>query len=85
MIIERINFAMLWNRRQFVKTSAATAAGLGLGDLGFLLHVPQVSAAEVRLSPEAVRFGPEMEPLVRLVEDTPRERLLEAVELVKQL
>jgi len=68
---------MFLNRRQFVKTSAVTAAGLGFGNLGFLCHVPQVSAAEARLSPEAVRFGPGIEPLVRLVEDTPRERLLE--------
>jgi len=31
------------------------------------------------MPPQAVRFSPEIEPLVRLLEDTPRERLLEEV------
>src|SRR6266853_1603433 len=70
---------MLSNRRQFFKSSVATAACLGLGDLGFLSRLPQVSAGEAALSPNVVRFGPEIEPLVRLLEDTPRERLLEEV------
>ena len=30
-------------------------------------------------TPEMVRFSPDMEPLVRLLEDTPRERVLEEV------
>src|SRR5215475_585754 len=70
---------MLSNRRQFLKTSAATTAVLGLGDLGFLSRLPQVSAAEAAMPAQIVRFQPEIEPLVRLLEDTPRERLLEEV------
>jgi hypothetical protein len=58
---------------------AGSAALLGLGDLVFLRALRPVSAAEARLAPEAVRFRPEIEPLVRLIEDTPREKLLEAV------
>jgi hypothetical protein len=54
------------------------AAGT-LGGLGLLPRLPLVSAAEARLDPAAVRFLPEIEPLVRLLEDTPRERLLEEV------
>src|SRR5439155_21721778 len=38
-----------------------------------------VSAAEAKLEPDIVRFDPEIEPLVRFLEDTPRERLLEEV------
>jgi hypothetical protein len=38
-----------------------------------------VSAAETKLDPKFVQFRPEIEPLVRLLEDTPRERLLEEV------
>ena len=49
------------------------------GDLGFLSRLPRVSAAEARLNPSVVRFSAEIEPLVRLLEDTPRERLLEEV------
>src|SRR5436190_14742646 len=66
-------------RRHFLKTAAGTGALLGLGDLGFLARLRSVSAAEARLEPDIVRFNPEIEPLVRFLEDTPRERLLEEV------
>src|ERR1041384_5088887 len=66
-------------RRRFLKTAAATGALAGLGDLGFLSRLPLVSAAETRLDPHIVRFSPEIEPLVRLLEDTPRENLLEEI------
>jgi hypothetical protein len=67
------------NRRQFFKVSAATAACLGLGDLQFLSRLPRLSAAEAVIPPNVVRFSPEIEPLVQMIEDTPRERLLEEV------
>ena len=51
----------------------------GLGDLGFLSQLQPVSAAEAKLKPDMVRLHPEIEPLVRLLEDTPRERVLEEV------
>src|SRR5437764_950230 len=70
---------MLSNRRQFLKTTGTTAACFGLGDLGFLSRLPRVSAAEAAVPAGVVRFNPEIEPLVRLLEDTPRERLLEEV------
>jgi len=66
-------------RRFFLKTTAATGACLGLGDLGFLSRLPRVSAAEAALARKFVQFRPEIEPLVRLLEDTARERLLEEV------
>src|SRR5437588_6076078 len=66
-------------RRHFLKTAAGTGALLGLGDLGFLSQLRPVSAAEAKLEPDIVRFNPEIEPLVRFLEDTPRERLLEEV------
>jgi hypothetical protein len=55
-------------------------AGLaaGLGDLAFLNQLPTVSAADVKATPAVVPVGPDIEPLVRLIEDTPREKLLEA-------
>jgi hypothetical protein len=67
------------NRRQFLKVSAATTACLGLGDLGFLSRLPCLTAAEAAIPPNVVRFSPEIEPLVRMIEETPRERLLEEV------
>ena len=66
-------------RRHFLKTAAGTGALLGLGDLGFLSRLRPVSAAEAKLEPDIVRFNPDIEPLVRLLEDTPRERVLEEV------
>jgi hypothetical protein len=50
-----------------------------LGDFGFLGRLPSVSAAEAALDPKIVRFHPDIEPLVRLLEDTPRNRVLEEV------
>src|SRR6266436_3207969 len=66
-------------RRRFLKTAATTSALLGLGDLSFLSRLPRVSAEETRLDPKVVQLRPEIEPLVRLLEETPRERLLEEI------
>src|SRR5713226_8422512 len=66
-------------RRSFLKLTARTAALAELGDLGFLSQLRPVSAAEAKLEPKLVRLHPEIEPLVRLLEETPRERVLEEV------
>src|SRR5262245_36705185 len=71
--------SMLTNRRRFMRASAAGGALLGLGDLGFLSRLRPVSAGEATLDPKVVRLQPEIEPLVRVLEETPRERLLEEV------
>jgi hypothetical protein len=52
---------------------------LGLGDFGFLSQLPRVSADEAKGDPNIVRLQPEIEPLVRLMEETPRDRVLEEV------
>src|SRR5438132_13551867 len=70
---------VLNTRRRFLKTTVGASALLGLGELGFLAQLRPVSAAEAKLEPDIVRFNPEIEPLVRFLEDTPRERLLEEV------
>lgn len=66
-------------RRRFLKTVANTGALLGLGDLSFMSQLPLVSQAQTRVDPKSVRLQPQIEPLVRLLEDTPRGRLLEEV------
>lgn len=43
------------------------------------MGLPPVSAEETKVTPKIVRLRPEMEPLVRLLEDTPRKRLVEEV------
>jgi hypothetical protein len=64
-------------RRSFLKTGAG--ALVGAGELAFLARLAPVSAADLLVDPEIVRFDPAIEPLVRLLEDTPRGRLLEEV------
>lgn len=66
-------------RRSFLKSTAGAGALAALGELGWLGHLPSVSAEEAAMPPHLVQFHPEIEPLVRLLEDTPRERVLEEV------
>src|SRR3954469_9010435 len=66
-------------RRSFLKLAGAAGALAGLGDFGFVGRLPSVSAAETKLPAHAVQLHPEIEPLVRLLEQTPRERVLEEV------
>lgn len=66
-------------RRRFLQTAAASGAVFGLGDVSFLGRLPAVSAAEANLDPNKVRFGPDIEPLVNLLETSPRNKLLETV------
>jgi hypothetical protein len=61
------------DRRGFLQSSAA------LGGLAFLSNLPPVSAADAKVDPKLVALQPEIEPLVRVIEDTPRDKLLEVI------
>ncbi len=67
------------SRRRFLQNAAAFGAAAGLGDLAFLSRLKSVSAAEAQNDPDRVRLDPDIEPIVQLLEDTPREKLLEEV------
>src|ERR1041385_5552559 len=67
------------NRRRFVGSTFAAGTLAALGDFGFLSRLGRVSAAEAAVEPKRVQLHAEIEPLVRLVENTPRERVLEEV------
>ncbi len=67
------------SRRRFLQNAAAFGAAAGLGDLAFLTRLKGVSAAEAQSDPAIVSMQPDIEPIVRLLEDTPREKLLEEV------
>ncbi len=71
--------SLYFDRRGFLQNAAAGGTLIGLGDLGFLSRLRPVSAREASLDPEIVRFQPEIEPLVQLLEETPRGQLLEEV------
>jgi hypothetical protein len=66
------------SRRRFLQTAAAGSL-LGAGDLSLLAGLRPVSAAEARLDPKLVRLDPDIEPLVHVIEDTPREELLDRI------
>ncbi len=61
-------------RRQFLQS--ASALGLGVG-LGGLRSISPAKAAEATVGPDAVRFRPEIEPVVRWMEETPREKVFD--------
>lgn len=60
------------DRRQFLATAA-------LGSLGLLGKLPAVSADDAKLDSKVVKLDPEIDPLVRLLEETPRNRVLEEI------
>jgi hypothetical protein len=50
---------------------------VGLGDFRFLENLPHLSAQDVRVPTKRVKFSSDIEPLVRLIEDTDRAKSLE--------
>ncbi len=61
---------MTTTRRHFLHTVAGTAS-LGLVDVSWLRGL---TACGAEPPPDIVRFGSEIEPIVRLIEETPRDR-----------
>src|SRR5437870_2423675 len=68
-----------FSRRDFMNTSLKAGALVGLADFAFLDRLTPVSADEARLQHDKVQFTSDIEPLVRLIEDTPRSKLFDAV------
>ena len=58
------------DRRSFLQSSAA------VGGLAFLSGLPAVSAADAKADPDLVRLEPEIEPLVRLIEEHAERKLM---------
>lgn len=67
------------SRRTFLRSSATFGAIAGLGNLDFLAKLAPVSAAETTLPKHALGLQPDVAPIVRLIEETPREDLLEVI------
>lgn len=65
------------SRRRFLQVAAAGSALSLAAEWDFLTTLPRVSAADAKLGRGLVAFGDELEPLVRLIEESPRNRLLE--------
>jgi hypothetical protein len=70
---------MRTTRRRFLGAAGGAMWLGGGGGLGFLSKLAPVSAEEAQLHPSVVRLGNGIEPTVQLLEQTPRERVLEEV------
>jgi hypothetical protein len=65
-------------RREFLRFASAGGA-VGLAGLPLFAGLPAVSADDAKIDKKMVQLRPEIEPLVRLIETTPRNELLEKV------
>ena len=66
------------SRRRFVTAAAGTALA-GLGDFSFLDSLPHLEGAAGPTLPDKVQVSSDVEPLVRLIEDTSRDKVIEKV------
>ncbi|HEY7314098.1 MAG TPA: hypothetical protein VH643_32405 [Gemmataceae bacterium] len=66
------------NRRRFVTGSLQAGAVAAFGDFSFLNGLP-APAAEDNATRKLVPLSSEIEPLVRLIEDTPKNKVLESI------
>ncbi len=64
------------DRREFLKSLGGSVV-TGAGAWAALESLVPARAAELAVTPEAVQFRPEMEPIVRWIEHTPREQVIE--------
>lgn len=67
------------SRRAFLRSAVGSGGLAACHRLGSGLGLPPVSAVEAKVGPAVVRLHPGIEPLVRLLEEAPRERLVEEV------
>ena len=64
-------------RRNFLKSLTGLGALGTLGNAKVFLGLNPLWAADAQVTPDVVRLSPEIEPLVRLIEETPREKCFE--------
>jgi len=66
-------------RRGFVAGAVTAGAAATLAEFAFLQSLPGVTARDATVNARLVQFNADIEPLVRLIEDTARGKLLESV------
>jgi hypothetical protein len=66
-------------RRHFVAGTASAGALAALGDFNFLGSLPRLTGAVAPSLPGIARFSPDIEPLVKLIEETPRPALINKI------
>src|SRR5262245_21877510 len=60
------------SRRHFLQAAATAGAALGLGEWAGLAPISPATAADAKVTPDLIQFTPDIEPIVRLIEETPR-------------
>lgn len=65
-------------RRSFLREASALGLGVGLGTSAVWRSITPARADDLVVGPEAVRFRPEIEPVVRWIEETPRETVIDS-------
>src|SRR5689334_13123715 len=63
-------------RRHFLQTTATAGAALGLGDFAALGPLGPANADEAKVKPDLIRFSPDIEPVVKLIVETPRAKCI---------
>lgn len=76
---EGVQIVMQSRRRELLRGTMAAGAAAALGDFGFLGTLQAVHGDDARVTPGMVKLCPDIEPLVRMIEATPRERLIEEI------
>jgi hypothetical protein len=64
-------------RREFLTATAGLVGSAAASDT--LLRLTPLSATEAALTPDLVQLTPDIEPIVRLIEQTPREKCFEVI------
>ncbi len=67
------------SRREFLKSSATAGFVLGTGTSGLLSALSPRARGEAEVTPELVHLTPDVEPIVRLIEETPRDKCFELI------
>jgi hypothetical protein len=70
-------------RRHFLQTATTAGTMFGLGDFAGLLPISPANAGEAKVTPDLVSFGPDIEPVVKLIEKTDQDKCVEV--MVEQL
>jgi hypothetical protein len=65
------------SRREFLKSSATAGFVLGTAGPGLLSALAPRARGEAEVTPDLVHLTPDIEPTVRLIEETPREKCVE--------
>lgn len=63
-------------RRDLLVSGSRLGLLASAGPMSFLAKLPRVRASETQLDPQVARFGGDIEPWVRLLEETPRKKVI---------